>query len=119
MAKAEPQEVITPERAAEMEAQLATFRQQQAAQQADERKAKGKPLFDLVNSPAFAEVAEAVPAIDAISSDPLFPSLRTHIDALRHGLAGLRLIAGTMPADPDSPTAPPVADTAASGTATE
>lgn len=110
MAKTEPQEVMTPEKAADMERQLAEYRQQQANQRARDMRAAATPLIDLVTSDGFKAVNDAMPALKTLAQDEaLFPDLGTHLNALRHGLTGVQQVVDLLPADPDAEAPAPAA----------
>lgn len=86
----------TPEEIQAMRDEVAAFDQEEATQRAKEQAETAKPLIDVVNSDNFAKLEEAVPVLDELVAK--MPNIRVHVDALRHGLFGLRQEAGMFPA---------------------
>lgn len=101
MATAEPKQVMTPERAAEMERELQEFRAQQAAENARATREQAAKLIATVDSEGFKSLHAALPELDALAADTeRYPNLRVHLDALRHGMNGVRQVVEMLPAAP-------------------
>ncbi len=86
----------TPEEIEAMEQEVRAYREQQQREAAAAQREAAQPLIELVESDAFKALEEAIPTLEGLQVN----NLRPHVDAIRHGLFGLRQTVDLLPAAP-------------------
>lgn len=84
----------TPEEIAAMEEEVRQFRIAEAEEAAKQKLEAAQPLLEVLDREEFMKVEASIADLDNLVGQ--FPEIRVHVDALRHGVAGLRLVSSSL-----------------------